>query len=79
MHKASCYSIRRAEGRGGHEIGRGDEQILDLGGRSEVLSSRISDKAAGRSGYLSLPSNIPRPDLIIGTKVILAGERISVE
>ena len=79
MHRASCYSIQRAEGREGRGTGRGDEQILDLGGRSEVLSLRVSDKAARRSGYVSLPSNIPKPDLMIGTKVILAGERISVE
>jgi hypothetical protein len=78
VRRVDCCSIRQAGVTEGHGTGLDDEQTQDLEGWFEVLSLRVSDKPSQCSNRFYPPSNIPKPDLMIGTRVMLAGERISV-
>lgn len=79
MRRVDCCSIRQAGVTEGHGTGLDDEQTQDLEGWFEVLSLCVSDKPSLMfKPLLRPPSNIPKPDLMIGTRVMLAGERISV-
>ena len=79
MRKVGCCSIRQAGVTEGHGTGLGDERTQDLEGWCGVLSLCVSDSFPQYSSRTSaLPSNIPKPDLMIGTRVMLAGERTSV-
>ena len=75
---AGCYNTRPAGVRVDRETGLGGELIPHLGELIAVLRCLVSISSRFLGSLACSPSNIPNPDLIMGTNVILLGETVSV-